>query len=463
MLPLDSRRSGSIDRMVAGSSDHAGQAGEQEEAVRPAGAAGPSLSAVAEEPDNSPSSSFDGSGLRTPTPGAAQLRQQPPWPSANARTMAPPGRGLLSYSRPANVEVVPAQAPKTPSEGPGGSKNAVSPTSLAAPGSSSSRRESSGAGPSASPQRPKGRVGKGMPLVRPPPSASQNAGQRRGVIASSLDLVFSYSRSHAFFGDNLPSSPSFVAHYRRPGYRDEEESSFLGTDSSEEYSDEGEDEEETSRHSEFGERLSLSSSMSPVRDEDSQEEALPPNATARLVTEERRRGRRRRSRVEDGGRQLSAASDAYDADDNADQDHSVDEREPASERTDLLPSSARARASYGALRLSDDEDGLARVPSQPPLDTQPSPHFSDSTTKLPLASQPKSEERSGVGESTFGQTLFNSFNVLCGVGLLSEPLAFASAGWIGGAGLLAFCGLVTNYTYVDCVSWAAAVLMLSGA
>ncbi|CAH7690614.1 transmembrane amino acid transporter protein-domain-containing protein [Phakopsora pachyrhizi] len=50
------------------------------------------------------------------------------------------------------------------------------------------------------------------------------------------------------------------------------------------------------------------------------------------------------------------------------------------------------------------------------------------------------------GSSTFGQTLFNAFNILCGVGLLSEPLAFATTGWIGGTILFIFCGLATNYT-----------------
>lgn len=50
------------------------------------------------------------------------------------------------------------------------------------------------------------------------------------------------------------------------------------------------------------------------------------------------------------------------------------------------------------------------------------------------------------GESTWGQTLFNTVNVLIGVGLLADPLAFADAGWIFGTLILLFCALVTNYT-----------------
>ena len=51
-----------------------------------------------------------------------------------------------------------------------------------------------------------------------------------------------------------------------------------------------------------------------------------------------------------------------------------------------------------------------------------------------------------VGESTLPQTIFNSANVLIGVGLLSLPLAFRYSGWvIGMLGLLAS-ALITKYT-----------------
>lgn len=51
-----------------------------------------------------------------------------------------------------------------------------------------------------------------------------------------------------------------------------------------------------------------------------------------------------------------------------------------------------------------------------------------------------------VGQSTLPQTIFNSVNVLVGVGLLSLPLAFKYSGWIIGMVFLAFSAVATGYT-----------------
>jgi vesicular inhibitory amino acid transporter len=45
--------------------------------------------------------------------------------------------------------------------------------------------------------------------------------------------------------------------------------------------------------------------------------------------------------------------------------------------------------------------------------------------------------------------LFNSIAILLGIGMLSEPLAFAYAGWIGGTALLVFMGFLNCYTSVE--------------
>ena len=45
--------------------------------------------------------------------------------------------------------------------------------------------------------------------------------------------------------------------------------------------------------------------------------------------------------------------------------------------------------------------------------------------------------------------LFNSLAILFGIGILSEPLAFSYAGWVGGTCLLIFYGWLTCYTYVS--------------
>ncbi|KAJ6615354.1 transmembrane amino acid transporter protein-domain-containing protein [Mycena sp. CBHHK59/15] len=50
------------------------------------------------------------------------------------------------------------------------------------------------------------------------------------------------------------------------------------------------------------------------------------------------------------------------------------------------------------------------------------------------------------GQSTFGQTLFNSIAILLGIGMLSEPLAFAYAGWGMGLVLIVFYGFISCYT-----------------
>lgn len=50
------------------------------------------------------------------------------------------------------------------------------------------------------------------------------------------------------------------------------------------------------------------------------------------------------------------------------------------------------------------------------------------------------------GQSSLLQTVFNSTNVLLGVGLLSLPLGIKHAGWLAGIALLVFSALATAYT-----------------
>lgn len=50
------------------------------------------------------------------------------------------------------------------------------------------------------------------------------------------------------------------------------------------------------------------------------------------------------------------------------------------------------------------------------------------------------------GTSTYGQTLFNTTAILLGIGMLSEPLAFALSGWIGGTCLITFYGAISCYS-----------------
>lgn len=51
-----------------------------------------------------------------------------------------------------------------------------------------------------------------------------------------------------------------------------------------------------------------------------------------------------------------------------------------------------------------------------------------------------------IGQSTIFQIIFNSVNVLIGVGLLSLPLGLNYSGWIVGMSFLAFAAVTTRYT-----------------
>jgi vesicular inhibitory amino acid transporter len=51
-----------------------------------------------------------------------------------------------------------------------------------------------------------------------------------------------------------------------------------------------------------------------------------------------------------------------------------------------------------------------------------------------------------AGQSTLPQTIFNSINVLIGVGLLSLPMGFKYAGWVCGMTFLLLSAVVTSYT-----------------
>ncbi|KAI1008070.1 Vacuolar amino acid transporter 1 [Podosphaera aphanis] len=51
-----------------------------------------------------------------------------------------------------------------------------------------------------------------------------------------------------------------------------------------------------------------------------------------------------------------------------------------------------------------------------------------------------------AGQSTLPQTIFNSTNVLIGIGILSLPMGFKYAGWILGMIFLSLAALVTSYT-----------------
>ncbi|RIA84470.1 transmembrane amino acid transporter protein [Glomus cerebriforme] len=69
-----------------------------------------------------------------------------------------------------------------------------------------------------------------------------------------------------------------------------------------------------------------------------------------------------------------------------------------------------------------------------------------SFTSIPISvMQDIKHEESFIG-SNFRQSIFNSCNILIGIGILALPLGFHYSGWIIGLLLFAFCLAVTNYT-----------------
>ncbi|KAG2731000.1 hypothetical protein G9P44_006149 [Scheffersomyces stipitis] len=88
----------------------------------------------------------------------------------------------------------------------------------------------------------------------------------------------------------------------------------------------------------------------------------------------------------------------------------------------------------------------------------PSPSFSSIRSALSLATTSdhinlkKIEDKDGnvvtvlAGQSTAPQTIFNSINVLIGVGLLALPVGILKAGWYFGIPILVICGLATFWT-----------------
>ncbi|KAI0662739.1 transmembrane amino acid transporter protein-domain-containing protein [Cubamyces menziesii] len=85
----------------------------------------------------------------------------------------------------------------------------------------------------------------------------------------------------------------------------------------------------------------------------------------------------------------------------------------------------------------------------PQEQTRPVPQYSAVQRRISRSSmvskgEPKVPQH--TGQSTFAQTLLNAVAVLFGIGMLSEPLAFAYAGWIGGSILIIGYGYISCYT-----------------
>ncbi|KAK4705555.1 solute carrier family 32 (vesicular inhibitory amino acid transporter), partial [Phenoliferia sp. Uapishka_3] len=295
-------------------------------------------------------------------------------------------------------------------------------------------------------------------------------------------LVFSFSRSQAFFrggkimlisedlqGENLPSSPSFVARYRRPGFPEDEESSVTapsdgehaGRTTSDDGMRGGEESIATTESEDWSEDDIDAHAISWDNDAPPQREQLPRNAVANVNAAAARKTTRptagmRRQPSSDASTSQSErglAGPPYPAAPqpphlNGVMARLLDPNKAPTERSALLPRRPSATPSFPS--ATDESPQYPR--RFPTLSTLKPPQAGKGAggalRRLSVISAEAWSEaiEESRGMSTFGQTLFNTVNVLIGVGLLAEPLAFADAGWICGTLLLLFCALITNYT-----------------
>ena len=93
---------------------------------------------------------------------------------------------------------------------------------------------------------------------------------------------------------------------------------------------------------------------------------------------------------------------------------------------------AQDRARRLGARVVSDAGAAARVTTAAQM------HHPASCGPTPPPERPR-------GNSSTGQAMANSVNILLGVGLLSVPYALRQGGWAG-LGVLASLGLMTNYT-----------------
>lgn len=114
------------------------------------------------------------------------------------------------------------------------------------------------------------------------------------------------------------------------------------------------------------------------------------------------------------------------------------------------PSTGILGTSYGTIssRVSDAtrRNAIQFHREQEPHADVPGDHARDQLLVRQVRNEDGTRENVVVGQSTVPQTVFNSVNVLIGVGLLSLPLAMKQAGWLLGLLFLFFAAVSTSYT-----------------
>ncbi|SNX85493.1 related to amino acid transport protein [Melanopsichium pennsylvanicum] len=310
---------------------------------------------------------------------------------------------------------------------------------------------------------------KSIPVPRDQSRSSRDNNAQQPAWRSSLDLVWSYSRSQAFYGNNIATSPSFVE--RRWAGQDLENGD--GSDQEHLSSDDEENDYFASTgHSRSGtdadETTDTASVASDARFEPSDEfewegETLPPNAIGRSR-------RRRVSKVRD--RRLEQLGES-EGEGNGDQEERSRSRSRSPKQLSsrasnsrLNPNRINRQSQYSTHSAISAPADVLRDPFAEEDDQDAGKARSKVSESAPLLAKTKTNSYGALrrasgagavvpessyqplelGHSTLLQSWFNTVNALVGVGILALPLAFSYAGWIGGTVLFLVCGLLTNYT-----------------
>lgn len=244
-----------------------------------------------------------------------------------------------------------------------------------------------------------------IPITGQRPAPSTTAWQ------SSLDIVFSFSRSAGFFGENLPG-PSFVdsQRYRRAGFPDDCDSSIAPSERERDASEDRDESVATTDEDWSGNELDEGVIQPWDQDGLPQREQLPSNA----VVNNPRRSRRSRGSARPASQGDSTAP--------SDPSYSIPSTQSSANHLHLPSPAADERSPLISNRLSPTSISISDAPrpSRTPLLLQAAnlaDHTKQHTTPEPLSNRRLSIISSEVwqaaveenrGKSTYGQTLFNT-------------------------------------------------------
>lgn len=295
------------------------------------------------------------------------------------------------------------------------------------------------------------------------------------------DLVWSYSRSQAYFGDNLISSPSFVERRWRDsssgGVYESDTETIQDSDTRNSGADctDGEYSADNDAFSDDDASPAARVRDRPTASVDTQTYWENLGADSEFMNEPASRRSKSRSTVRNKrSNYMHPPAHEFDEGLSDDNNESIrsSSRSPKRINPDVPAESQPNRLGYAA----QDRAPRRPSPSSSPYVTQfrersraplrasapqlRDPYHFDERTRLvsmpdtesdyqaprlhkPVAPGMPNDKRQ---KSTFWQTWFNAVNALVGVGILSMPLVLRQAGWLGGAILFLLCGFVTNYT-----------------